>query len=281
MTTVHSILQRPITIPGEANLFDAISKLLHADISRLIVEEEAGKKIITEKDIGLFLLTNDSEKNLDEIPVSQIAKNITAVHEDMSIKDASQIMIDRGFGSLGVNSSEKGLVGLITKTDIIKYYFKNYVGHKRVGDLMTISYSSMKSDDSLDKIVKKMIEEKVSRIFLTKDNEPIGILTFRDLFHLSLDQGRSDTVMDNSDPAISVLFPRKGFLSESGFGGTTKGYEVMSKNIQSIDYNEDLVRACEMMIENKISGLAVKINEKISGVLSKTDIVNAITKIKE
>ena len=281
MTKIQTLSQPPITIQSKANLFEAISKLLHADVSRLIVEGDVGKKIITEKDIGFFLLTNDSVKNLDEIPVSQISKNITSLHEDMSIKDASQIMIDRNFGSLGITSNGNGLVGLITKTDLVKYYFKNFVGHKRVGDVMTISYSSMKIDDSLSQIVKKMIEDRVSRIFLTKDNEPIGILTFRDLFRISLDQGRSDTVMDNSDPSISILFPRKGFLSESGFGGTTKGHEVMSQNIQSIDYNEDLVVACELMIENKISGLAVKINETISGVLSKTDIVNAITKIKE
>ena len=69
--------------------------------------------------------------------------------------------------------------------------------------------------------------------------------------------------------------------SDSGFGQTTLAKEIMSKNIVSIDYNDDLVTACSAMIENKINGVGVKINEKISGVISKSDITKAITQIKE
>jgi len=171
-----------------------------------------------------------------------------------------------------------GLIGIITKTDLAKYYFENFVGHKRVGDLMTITYTSMASEDSLNKIVPMMINEKISRIFLRNQNdEPEGILTFRDLFRVALEQGRSDTVLDNSDPAISIVFPRKGFLSESGFGQTVLAKEVMSKNIVSVDYNDDLIIACSAMIENKINGVGVKINDRISGVISKSDVIKAIT----
>lgn len=282
MISIRSISQRPITIQDNASLSKAISRLLQGDISRLIVEGAQDKRIITEKDMGLFLLTDESEKSLDDILVSQIAKPLTSVHENMTVQDASHIMVDNTIGSLGVHSNKDGLIGIITKTDLVKYYFENFVGHKRIGDLMTIYYTSMASEDSLNKVVSKMIEEKISRIFLkNQNNEPEGILTFRDLFHLALEQGRSDTVVDNSDPAISILFPRKGFLSESGFGQTTMARDVMSKNIVSVDYNDDLIMACSAMIENKINGIGVKINGKLSGVISKSDIIKAIIQIEE
>ncbi|MDH3833647.1 MAG: CBS domain-containing protein, partial [Nitrosopumilus sp.] len=155
-------------------------------------------------------------------------------------------------------------------------------GHNRIGDLMTITYTSMDSEDSLNKVITKMIDERISRIFLkNQNNEPEGILTFRDLFQIALTEGRSDMVIDNSDPAISVVFPRRGFLSESGFGETTLAKDAMSKKIVSVDYNDDLIIACSTMIENKINGVGVTINDKISGVISKSDIIKAMTQIKE
>jgi len=77
--------------------------------------------------------------------------------------------------------------------------------------------------------------EKISRIFLkNENNDPEGIMTFRDLFHVALEQGNSDSVLDNSDQSISVVFTRKGFLSDSGFGNTIKAKDVMTKFFESV-----------------------------------------------
>jgi CBS domain-containing protein len=272
----------PITIQSDASLYHAVSRLLQGDISRLIVTGGSDVQIITEKDIGMFLLTDESEKSLEDIPVSKIAKRFVSVHENMTVQGAAQIMVDRAIGSVGVYCNGDGLIGIVTKTDLAKYYFENFVGHNRIGDLMTITYTSMGSEDSLNKVVTKMIDERISRIFLNnQNNEPEGILTFRDLFQIALKEGLSDMVIDNSDPAISAVFPRKGFLSESGFGETTLAKDVMSKKIVSVDYNDDLIIACSTMIENKINGVGVTINDKISGVISKSDIIKAMTQIKE
>ena len=282
MTQLRSVLQMPITIQSDASLYHAISRLLQGDISRLIVTGGPDVQIVTEKDIGMFLLTDESGKALEDIPVSQIARRFMSVHENMTVQGAAEIMVDRDIGSVGVYCNDEGLIGIVTKTDLTKYYFENFVGHNRIGDLMTITYTSMDSEDSLNKVITKMIDERISRIFLkNQNNEPEGILTFRDLFQISLKEGRSDMVIDNSDPAISVVFPRKGFLSESGFGETTLAKDIMSKKIVSVDYNDDLIIACSTMIENKINGVAVTINDKISGVISKSDIIKAMTQIKE
>ncbi|MDH3656698.1 MAG: CBS domain-containing protein [Nitrosopumilus sp.] len=282
MTQLRSVLQMPITIQSDASLYHAISRLLQGDISRLIVTGGPDVQIVTEKDIGMFLLTDESGKALEDIPVSQIARRFVSVHENMTVQGAAEIMVDRDIGSVGVYCNDEGLIGIVTKTDLTKYYFENFVGHNRIGDLMTITYTSMDSEDSLNKVITKMIDERISRIFLkNQNNEPEGILTFRDLFQIALTEGRSDMVIDNSDPAISVVFPRRGFLSESGFGETTLAKDAMSKKIVSVDYNDDLIIACSTMIENKINGVGVTINDKISGVISKSDIIKAMTQIKE
>jgi CBS domain-containing protein len=235
--------------------------------------------IITEKDIGFFLLVNDSEKNLTEIPVSDVARHLIQVNESTPVEDVAHIMSTKNIGSVGVSSSDT--VGIVTKTDLTRYYIQNYVGHKRVGDVMTVSYSSMYLDDPLYKIVSKMIEDKVSRLIIkNNENKAKGVVTFGDLFRISMTMGKDNDVLDNSDPLISVVFPRKGFLTQSGFGGTILAKDVMTPNIVSIDYNDDLVMACTEMIDSNINGVGVLINDQLSGIISKTDVVKALAELK-
>ncbi len=278
MSDLISISQKPITADSETSLERIIAKMLKDNISRLILtREDSHIGIITEKDIGLFLLKDDTERNLAEIPASQIMNRLTSVNESISIDDCVEIMLERKIGSLGISSNGDGLVGIITKTDIAKYYSKNYSGKHTVGDIMTISFVAMNSDNTLKVVVSKMIEEGISRIFLkNQDNEPEGILTFRDLFYVALEQGGSNSVLDNTDEAISVVFTRKGFLSDSGFGNTILAKDVMTKSFETIDFEENLTVACDIMSQNKINGIGVKINGKLGGVVSKTDVLKAI-----
>lgn len=281
MSNVKQIMKKPITIENSASLFKAMAHMTNSKISRLLTTNDSGNivGIITEKDIGFFLLVNDSEKNLTEIPVSDVAKPLIQVNESTPVEDVAHIMNTKNIGSVGVSSSDT--VGIVTKTDLTRYYIQNYVGHKRVGDVMTVSYSSMYLDDPLYKIVSKMIEDKVSRLIIkNNENKAKGVVTFGDLFRISMTMGKDNDVLDNSDPLISVVFPRKGFLTQSGFGGTVLAKDVMTPNIVSIDYNDDLVMACTEMIDSNINGVGVLINDQLSGIISKTDVVKALAELK-
>jgi CBS domain-containing protein len=282
MSTVKDIMKKPITIEASSSISHAIHKFLDSKISRLLTTNDKGKiiGIITEKDIGLYLLANNTEKNLDDLSVSEISKPLIEVSESTPVEDAAHIMITKNIGSVGVSFSDT--VGIVTKTDMAKYYYQNYVGHKRVGDAMTVSYSAMYEDDKLYQILEKMIQDKVSRLVIkNKENDGVGIVTFGDVFRLSLSLGRDSDVIDNSDPAISVIFPRKGFLSETGFGGTTTAKDVMTKKITTADYNEDLVSACLEMLDNNINGCGVLIEGKLSGIVSKTDVIKILDGLRD
>ncbi len=280
MDTVKQIMKKPITIESSSSILKAMTRMIDLKKSRLLTTNKSGEivGIITEKDIGFFLLSNDSEKNLSEIPVSSIEKTLIEVSESTPIKDVAHIMISKKIGSVGVSSADT--VGIVTQTDLARYYIQHYVGHKRVGDAMTVAYSSMYLDDPLYKIVSKMIEDKVSRLIIKDSKDAVkGIITFRDLFRISMTLGKDNEVLDNTDPVISVIFPRKGFLTPSGFGGTTFAKDVMTPNITTIDYNDDLVMACTVMIDDNINGVGVLINNRLSGIISKTDIVRVLSEI--
>lgn len=278
MSDLLSICQKPIVSDENTSLNHIIVQLLTNDISRIILTRENSPiGMISEKDIGLFLLRDDTELNLDDICASEIMHKLLSVHASTDIESCAEIMLEKGIGSLGVTSDKDELVGIVTKTDIAKYFSKKHKGEHTVGDVMTISYISVNSDDTLKDVISKMIEDKISRIFLkNKNGEPEGILTFRDLFHVALEQGNSDSVLDNSDGVISVVFTRKGFLSESGFGKTILAKDVMTKTFESVDFEEDLAVACDAMAQNRINGVGVRIKDNLGGVLSKTDVLKAI-----
>jgi predicted transcriptional regulator len=237
--------------------------------------------LVTEKDLGFFLLTDKTERKLDEIPLSKIVKKIISVDENTSLAKCAEIMLKKSIGSLVVKSKDD-VVGIITKTDLVRYFTKTHSGEKIVGEYMSPYYAWQYSDTPLYLVVQKMIDEKISRVILQNHDEtPVGIVTFRDLFELALKQGKYENVLDNSDPIISVIFPRKGFISESGFGGSVKVNDIMSNDIVSVDYDEDLAKAGKLLLEKNINGAAVLSGHgNIVGIISKTDIVKALAFLK-
>ena len=282
MKTAQDYMNTPRTIKYESSLADVLKKIIDEKKSRILVTENGiVTGLVSEKDLGLFLLTDESQRKLDAIPLSQIFKKIISVDEKTSLQQCAQMMLTNNIGSLVVTSNNK-VVGILTKTDLVRYFTKTHPNEKIVGEYMSPYYAWQYSDTSLNKVVLKMIDDKISRIILRNHDEtPVGIVTFRDLFNLALRLGEQDDVLDNSDPLISVIFPRKGFVSESGFGASTKVDEVMSKTIVSVDYDDDLAKTGKLLLEKDINGAGVLSGHgNIIGIISKTDIVKALAFMK-
>ena len=278
MDIAKSYMNQPIVIESKSNLAQVLKKIIDEKKSRILVTTN-GKitGIISEKDLGLFLFSDSSERKLDQIPATEIAKKIVSVNEETGLDKCCQTMLENGIGSLVITSNDE-VVGILTKTDLVRYFASKHRGAKTVGEYMSPYYAWQYSDSSISKIVLKMLNEKISRVILRDRNEnPEGIITFRDLFNMSLTQGEQTDVLDNSDPLISVIFPRKGFISETGFGGTTKASEVMTKDIHSVRYDEDLAKTAQLLLDKHINGAGVlSRNGTLIGIISKTDITKAL-----
>lgn len=275
-------MNTPRTIKHDSNLSDVLKKIIDEKKSRLLVtENDKIIGLVSEKDLGLFLLTDNSERNLDEIPLLEIIKTIISVDEKTGLDQCAKMMLNNGIGSLVVTANDE-IVGILTKTDLVRYFTKTHTDEKIVGEYMSPYYAWQYSDTPLYKVVLKMIDDKISRVILRNhDEDPVGIVTFRDLFNLALKLGGQEDVLDNSDPMISVIFPRKGFISDSGFGGSTKVNEIMSKDIVSVNYDDDLAKTGIILLEKNINGAGVLSGHgSIIGMISKTDIVKALAFLK-
>jgi len=274
--SVTDISKKPISILKSSNISEVIKKLLENNLSRLIVVED-GKPIgiITEKDVGLFLFSETTGQGLDKIPITKILKPILFVEESQSPQKSAKNMIEKGVSSLAIGSDTE-LKGIFTKTDLVKYYLDNISDENKVIDHMTRDYVYTHTAAPLFKVVRKMLEKKVSRIIVKDQNEnPVGIISFRDLFRISIELGSEE---DGPGFIISDQI-RKGFLSEEGFGNISLARDVMTKGLVTIKFNQSLNDACKLILENNVSGLVVLDgNESIAGIISKTDVTKAIAK---
>ena len=272
-----NISKKPISILKRSSISEVIKKLLEYNLSRLIVVEGGNPiGIITEKDIGLFLFSETTRQGLDDISITKIMKPILFVDESQSPEKSAKTMIENGVSSLTIGSDVE-LKGIFTKTDLVKYYLNNISDENKIVDYMTHDYINTHTAAPLFKVVRKMLEKKISRVIVKNQNEnPVGVISFRNLFRISIELG------DDEDSEYTTLDQiRKGFLSEEGFGNISLARDVMTKGLITIKFNRSLSDACKLILENNVSGLVVLDgNESIAGIISKTDIVKALASSK-
>ena len=116
-----------------------------------------------------------------------------------------------------------------------------------VEDIMKKNIISVESTDDIKYAAVKMGKAHIGSIVITKDKVPIGILTERDFVRRIYAQ----------DIPLSTLVS-----------------EVMSIPLITIDVNETIWEACEIMKEKNIHKLPVVKENHLVGIVTDMDLVN-------
>ena len=111
---------------------------------------------------------------------------------------------------------------------------------------MSKNVLTLDKSTSLQEAAENMKKLNVGCVIVTENNNPIGIITERDFVTKIVAEGRP-------------LF--------------TEIQEVMSSPLITIDSEETIWEASELMKEKSIHKLPVKENEQIAGIVTTTDIV--------
>jgi CBS domain-containing protein len=277
MLTAKELMHTPLSIAENSSVSQVISKLLELNKSRLVITNEHKPiGIVTEKDIGFFLFAEKSNQSLDRILLTQMMKGLVYTDSTTSAVLCAKTMTEKNISSLAVGAKDT-LEGIFTKTDLTKYYSIYHAKKYTVADYMTDHVFTVHDTASLSRVLAKMLEHKISRI-ITKDQKdnPIGVISFRDFFRISFELVGEDLPDDYS---LSDHI-RSGFVSSGGFGDITLASEIMTRGIFSIKSNQDLAKACRVMIDHNVNALGVlDENDKISGIISKTDVTRALASL--
>src|SRR5215204_1576385 len=129
-----------------------------------------------------------------------------------------------------------------------------------------------------------MTRRNLSRIVVTRDKKPIGIVTGRDLLPVSTLFGPplfGDEAPDIDQAAAEMVATspqRKGqMFIPSGIRTYFLAKDVMKYDPITISQDSDLADAAQIIAMNRISGLPVVDSDgNLVGIITKTDIVKAI-----
>ena len=120
-----------------------------------------------------------------------------------------------------------------------------------VRDIMSNSLISADPSTTIYQIAKLMEKGGVGAIIVKKDNMPAGIITDRDF-------------------AIKIASQK--------YPLDTPVHKVASYPLQTINANESILVAADLMSSKKIRKLAVVENEKVVGIVTSTNLVNQLAK---
>lgn len=118
-----------------------------------------------------------------------------------------------------------------------------------IGDVMTKSVISVDAALTVNETAKMMEDAKVGAVIVMENNVPIGIVTDRD-FSVKV-----------ASHAYQITEPVK---------------QIMSSPLFSINSDESVRIAADLMHERKIRKLPVIDDEKVVGIITATDIVNLL-----
>ena len=118
-----------------------------------------------------------------------------------------------------------------------------------IADIMTKSVISIDAEMTINEAAKMMEDAKVGAVIIMKNNQPVGIVTDRDF-------------------AVKV--------AAHAYQISTPVKQIMSSPLVSINSDETVRAAGDLMYESGVRKLPVINNDNIVGIITATDIVNLL-----
>ncbi|MEM1872989.1 MAG: CBS domain-containing protein [Acidilobaceae archaeon] len=252
--------------------------LLEKGVSRLVVVDDDEKPVgvLTLSDIARVIMLG-SERELDEILVREVmSKPPVVIEESKTLKTAARLMLKHKIGGLPVVDEEGALVGIVTRTDLVRAFADRYEGRYTVRDLMRKSFPVLRRSHSIY-YAAKLIEADISgkAVVLDEEGRPVGVVTRRDIAFLDLSllsrRGKE------SYRKVKARHPARGELSPARLYLVPLVEDVMSSDVVTTKPSADAAEAARVMLEHGIGCLPV-VDEagRAIGLLTKIEILYAI-----
>lgn len=276
---VKKLMQSPVIVINRSEtVAHARKTMMKERLSRLVVVDGTRPVgTLTRRDIIRSL--NDyrmRQRDLDSILVDEIMKSpVTTIGEEEGVKEAASRMVAKNVRGLPVVDPRGDLVGIITKTDLTRYFAESHAGKTKVKDvaqakdavpIVTVSHSVSRAMD--------LIQDKaVDRVVVLDGLRPIGIITESDLALLAPRKG--DTPFHKGKVKDMEVSQTRIYLIPTA-------ENVMTPNPKVVEGNADATIAARLLIENGIGGMPV-VNRKgeMIGLITKYDFVKFLAKEDE
>ena len=190
--------------------------------------------------------------HFDEPVVSYMTRDPEVAHVDTPVEEIARTMQSRGISGLPILDAKGNLVGVVTRTDLIKVGLlqagrrpkSNVMAlpHRRASDVMTHGAAEVTSAVSLRHAARIMVDNQIHRVFVSEGSKLAGVICAVDLTAAVRDARIAEPVSS-----------------------------IMSAPIVTIDIHEPLSAALDLLDRFHVTGLIVTDEGLPVGMFSQTD----------
>lgn len=276
---VEEVMNDEVILIGENEQVNhARNLMLKHGLSRVIVVDRDDNPIgiVTERDLTRKLRGNGpawKRRPIDTIAIRRVMSNgLVTIDADSDLRDAVETMLRNKISSVPV-VDEEGLAGIITKTDLMKFYASKFQNRWKVSDLMTKDVVTVNENHTITHVINVMEENNIDGVVVMFDGEIAGIITPANISFAQVD-----------DPETGVNIEKIYFIRQS-FEGEDKrkvkelmltAGDIMAEEFVTIDADTDATEAAKLMYDREISHIPVVEDDNLVGIITKTDIIKAI-----
>ncbi|MDH3519425.1 MAG: CBS domain-containing protein [Myxococcales bacterium] len=117
-------------------------------------------------------------------------KQILAVSPELSLTSLEEFLSTEDISGAPVQDDRGSIIGIVSKTDLIRALSGREDSDEEVGeeltveDIMTTEIVTVAPDDDVKSVARRMLDGKLHRVLVARDNEVLGIITTFDLLEL-------------------------------------------------------------------------------------------------
>ncbi|MDD4496971.1 MAG: CBS domain-containing protein [Methanosarcinaceae archaeon] len=279
---VTDIMSSPVyVVTTDEPVSHARNLMLKHKISTLLVLDE-GKMvgIVTKSDISDRLAQAEPlwrRRPIDQIPIKlMMTESVITIYPEASISQAVSLMLENNVHDIPV--VKKDVVGIVTRTDIVRYVAEKAKDIDiKVSGLMTKEIVFVHRHHTINHIIDEMNKNEIERVIVKNDlGKAVGIVSRMELAFNQITDNEGKLSMKN------IKMARK---PTSG-GQKTYRYikevpliaeDIMTSPVLLIGIEENVKEAAKKMIEENLTALSVTNGEEIVGIISRTDIMKAVS----
>ncbi|MEB3774769.1 MAG: CBS domain-containing protein [Desulfurococcales archaeon] len=278
---VSSYMSSPVlAVRPTDTLAYARNLMLKRGIGRLVVvgDDESLVGIITLSDISDALVNRFPSRTIDSMLVEEVmTPNPLTIEPTKSIKTAAQLMLKRRIGGIPVVEPGGGVVGIITRSDIVRAFADKYKGKYTVGEVMRMSFSKAQRGHSIYYVSRLIQADPAGKVVIVdEDNKPIGVITKRDLVFTDIDVMVASS--RGKDRYVKVKTTRRyaDKMISARIYITPIAEDIMTPDPIVARVNDDAATSAGIMINEGIGILpVVEDSGSIVGVFTKIEVLTA------
>ena len=274
---VSEFMTSPVVVVRPSDNLAHVRRLMvRYRVGRVVVIDEAKRPvgIVTRSDFLKIAGGPLARRSLDTIPVEKImTPNPVTLKEDRSLREAAKLMLQHNISSLPVVDDKGELVGIITKTDVVRAYAERLRGRYRASDYMYEEFPTASPSHSVSYVIDLLESHPSHRVLVVDGERLIGIIAPSDI---------AFTAMDTAPAGGKEKYVRRFAVLPKGKLGPVYNYmmttaqDVMTPDPVVAAPEDDLATVAQLMIRGGFSSVPIVVDEKPVGLVVKHNILEAI-----